>query len=86
MKFRPIIDGREVVMEIPVEAVECAMLTRDDMMARFDINPSTLSDWMRTRKLPYIKIGGVVRFVKYEIDNWVDTFKQNNPHLRIRSF
>lgn len=37
-----------------------------------DIKANTLYSWVSMRKIPYIKMGRLVRFDLKEIDKWID--------------
>lgn len=41
------------------------------------IKPSTLYAWVARRKIPSIKIHGLIRFEKGAIDVWLEAFKKN---------
>ncbi len=43
------------------------------------IKASTLYAWTSQNKIPYIKIHGVIRFRKEEIDAWLDDFRKKEP-------
>ena len=44
-----------------------------------DIRVNTVYSWVCLRKIPYVKIGRLVKFDLKEIDKWVLHFKQE-PH------
>ena len=35
--------------------------------------PSTLRNWTSQRRVPYRKVGRLTRFVKEDLDRWLDT-------------
>lgn len=41
------------------------------------IKPSTLYAWVAHDKIPSIKIHGLIRFKKEELDVWLESFKRN---------
>ncbi len=50
-----------------------------------NIKPATLYAWAAQGKIPSIKIHGLIRFKKEEIDLWLESFKksgQNAPSIR----
>jgi len=46
-----------------------------------NIKTSTLYAWVSQNKIPYIKIGGLIRFRKEEIDPWVDAFRKSSERI-----
>lgn len=42
-----------------------------------NIKVSTLYAWASRNKLPHIKIHGLIRFHKEDIDSWVESFRNN---------
>lgn len=47
-----------------------------DLSEYLDIKPSTLYDWVFRKKIPYYKIGRLVKFNMDEIEKWVEERKQ----------
>ena len=44
-----------------------------------DIKRSTLYAWVEQRKIPFVKIHGLIRFRCDEIDRWVESFRPQQP-------
>jgi excisionase family DNA binding protein len=50
------------------------------------VNKRTIYDWVYEKRIPYYKIGGILRFSSDEIDNWlkkkrcVATTKRSHNH------
>jgi excisionase family DNA binding protein len=40
-----------------------------------NIKKKTIYEWVRQRKIPYIKLGGLIRFDPDEIEKWVGSKK-----------
>jgi excisionase family DNA binding protein len=40
-----------------------------------NIKKKTIYEWVRQRKIPYIKLGGLIRFDPEEIEKWVESKK-----------
>lgn len=51
------------------------------------IKPATLYAWVARGKIPCVKIHGLIRFRRDEIDQWVENFRkqQQKPHLKPRT-
>ena len=49
------------------------------------IKPSTLYGWVSQDKIPYIKIQGLIRFPRKEIDTWLESFQKEKPKLPLPS-
>lgn len=55
------------------------------------IKPCTLYAWAAQGRIPCLKIHGLVRFRKDEIDQWVETFRERrkaaeSPRVRAKAF
>ncbi|MFQ5949783.1 MAG: helix-turn-helix domain-containing protein [Nitrospiria bacterium] len=50
------------------------------------IKVSTLYAWTSQNKIPSIKIHGIIRFRKDEIDAWLDRFRQKKPETKKTAF
>jgi len=48
------------------------ILTLEEAADYLRISPHTLRDKIRTRKLPFYKVGGSIRFRRSKLDKWVD--------------
>jgi excisionase family DNA binding protein len=58
------IDGRPVYLDIR------------EVSRHLKIKTSTLYAWVARRKIPFIKIHGLIRFRIDEIDRWVESFRK----------
>ena len=47
------------------------LLDVDDLAKYLKLQKQTIYNWLNQRKISGIKIGGVWRFDKYEIDKWL---------------
>lgn len=54
------------------------LLTIQEASHRLAIPVKTLRDWVYKRKMPYFKVGKLVRFDTAKIDAWIQS-KQINP-------
>jgi excisionase family DNA binding protein len=52
------------------------LLTVKDLSARLNIKSSTLYLWAAKGEIPCLKIHGLVRFRKDEIDQWLESFRE----------
>jgi len=55
------------------------VLTITDLSAYLNIKKATLYKWAEQNKIPHVKIHGLIRFKKEEIDQWIESFKQDPP-------
>ena len=49
-----------------------ALLTIQDVAQWLTVKPSTLYTWVAQRKMPALKIQGVIRFQREKIDAWLE--------------
>jgi|SRR5215471_4978645 len=56
-------------------ANDSSLLTVRDLANRLQINPSTLYAWAGQGRIPCLKIHGVVRFRREEIERWIESFR-----------
>ena len=52
------------------------LLTIKEVATRLQIKPSTLYAWAAQGRIPCLKIHGLVRFRKDEIDQWLESFRE----------
>lgn len=52
------------------------LLTVKDLSAQLNIKSSTLYLWAAQGEIPCLKIHGLVRFRKEEIDEWLERFRE----------
>ncbi|MEQ1847085.1 MAG: helix-turn-helix domain-containing protein [Nitrospira sp.] len=52
------------------------LLTIKEVALSLQIKPATLYAWASQGRIPCIKIHGLVRFQKEEIDQWVEGFRE----------
>lgn len=48
------------------------LLTIKEVAEVLKVSHRTISDWVYKRKIPYIKVGRVVRFDQQKIENWIN--------------
>jgi len=60
------------------------LLNIRELSAYLAIKPSTLYAWAAQGKIPCVKIHGLLRFRRDEIEPWLEHFRQNpvGPHIR----
>ena len=51
-------------------------LNIQELSRYLNIKTPTLYSWVGEGKVPYIKINGVLRFRREEIDGWVESFRK----------
>ena len=50
-----------------------ALLRKDDVIKRFKIAPRTLDNWIKTKRISYVKFGKLIRFVPADIEKFIET-------------
>jgi excisionase family DNA binding protein len=58
----------------PVSERVAVLCTIKELAQALSINPSTLYAWAAQGRIPCVKIHGLVRFRRDEIERWVDSF------------
>ena len=48
------------------------LLTIDQLSDILQVKKNTLYSWVFSRKIPFVKIGGVLRFKEKAINNWIE--------------
>lgn len=48
------------------------LLTIDELAAELRVSKGTLYNWVYQRKIPYVKVGRLVRFERSAIDKYLD--------------
>ena len=62
-------------------------LSINDLSKYLGIKPKTLYSWVTKVILPHYRIGGLIRFKKKDIDQWVEACKRNGvdiSNLKVR--
>lgn len=49
-----------------------SLLTYKDVAMRLAVSPQTVRVWVMKQKIPFIKIGRLVRFKEEEIEQWIE--------------
>lgn len=67
------------------------LLTIKDVALRLQIKPATLYAWAAQGRIPCLRIHGLVRFRKEEIDQWVEGFRERpkapeSPRVQPKAF
>ena len=57
------------------------LLTIKELAEQLRIKPSTLYAWASQRKIPCVRIHGLIRFRSEEIEGWLMGFAQHRPAL-----
>lgn len=60
------------------EAVRCDMeelLTVKDVAGMLKVRPSTLYAWVSEAKIPSLKVHGLIRFRREEVQGWLESFR-----------
>jgi len=57
------------------------LLTIDQLSEILQVRKNTLYSWVFSRKIPHIKIGGLLRFQEKEISKWIDAQVKENRNL-----
>jgi len=60
------------------------LLTVNELASQLHIKPSTLYTWAGQGRIPCLKIHGLVRFRREEIDRWVESFRTHTPSPSVK--
>lgn len=55
------------------------LLTIAELSAYLNIKKATLYAWSAQGKIPRLKIHGLIRFQKDEVDRWAESFRKERP-------
>ena len=83
--------GKVTTERLPTSAGPCetagSYLTVKDLSEYLHIKPATLYAWAARGKIPCVKIHGLLRFRRDEIEQWLETFRkqQSKPSLKPRN-
>lgn len=58
--------------------VEKKLLTTEEVARMLDVSPVTVYRYKAEKGLPFIKIGGIVRFDNEDVWEWINKHKNNN--------
>lgn len=53
------------------------LLTVEKLSRFLDVPAATIRDWVYRRKIPFRKVGRLVRFVMADISNWLESGKKD---------
>jgi len=48
------------------------LLTIDQLAATLQVKKATIYSWTFTRKIPFVKVNGALRFKEQAISKWID--------------
>jgi len=63
--------------EVTQEAAGEYLLSYETLSRYLGISKRTIEDWVLKRKIPFVKAGRHVRFVRSEIQNWLQKGAKN---------
>lgn len=58
------------------------LLTTQELASWINIKPSTIRKWVCRKKIPFLKLGGSVRFRKMDIEQWLNMNKSSSEKER----
>lgn len=61
---------------------EFLLFTKAELARYLDVEVRTVEHWMSRRLIPYIKIGGTVRFKAYDVMRHLEAHHQVHPRIR----
>jgi len=62
------------------------LLTVKELASHLHIKPSTLYAWAGQGRIPCLKIHGLLRFRREEIDRWIESFRAQVPPPTRKSY
>lgn len=78
--------GKVTTERLPASAGPCgtasSYLTVKELSEYFHIKPATLYAWAARGIIPCVKIHGLIRFRRDEIEQWLETFRNQRPNAR----
>jgi len=60
------------------EDIRSALLTIHELSQYLNIKRSTLYAWAAQGKIPHVKIHGLIRFKRDEVETWVESFQRED--------
>ena len=69
----------------PVSKRDAVLCTIKELAEELSIKPSTLYAWAAQRRIPCIKIHGLVRFRRNDIERWVESFRVKEPPIALKA-
>ena len=51
--------------------MERRFIGKEDLAVYLDVSPETIRSWQKTGKVPYFKVGRLVKFDLKEIERWL---------------
>ena len=79
--------SEDLVRTIKLLVAMSSFLDIRELSEYLHIKPATLYAWAARGNIPHVKIHGLIRFQRDEIDQWVENFRkqQPKPHLKPRN-
>jgi excisionase family DNA binding protein len=68
-----VMGGRRIIPSCETQNAE--ILTIGKLSKYLSVSPNTIYSWISRKKIPYIKLGRLVRFNRQDIDKWVQEKK-----------
>jgi excisionase family DNA binding protein len=55
------------------------LMTVDELAVYLKLKPGTIYNRVSRNEIPYLKVGGLLRFRRSEIDDWTEKHRQGAP-------
>lgn len=68
------------------ETISKSLLNIDELIQWLNVKESTIRKWTCRKKIPYIKVGGAVRFRREDIQAWLDSRDMRNTDNITRAY
>lgn len=66
-------NGKQSLFDNPLWSIKQAAL-------KLSVSEKTLRDWVYKRKVPFVKVGNLVRFIPSEIEEWIQERSVSYAH------
>jgi excisionase family DNA binding protein len=73
--------GASVAFVTPSIPFESRLFSKRELADYFQVELRTIENWMARRYLPFIKIGGTIRFKVYDVLRHMETHHQVKPRM-----
>jgi len=66
---------------IDMSALKVSLIEKEQVAQQLGVSINTLYAWIHQKRIPYVKIGSLVKFDQYDIDVWIEEKK-----VKVRDF
>lgn len=70
---------KSVLVGRPAEQAGKKYKTRKEMADKFEVDVRTIDNWRRNYRMPWLLVGGQVRFKERAVEAWAETSRRGRP-------